>query len=190
MECPTPSRRYKDCEKGGPPEAENTSSRVSRQVGTWRGVRAKHGWLLVAAAATALIVHSALCWGSSTVQPSLDNNPPAQLHRPPPLHSRSASDIQVEPVASAGCSLSPNVSIGTSQVFEFGNRTNRLYLPVNYQPGTPSPLVLSYHGGTRTPQWQEELDLLNTTYFNKDYIVVYPQGLDVSRLRPRTHCRR
>lgn len=173
MESPAPSRGYKDCEKGGvPPEAENTrSSRVSRQVGMWRGVRAKHGWLLVAAAVTALIFHSALCWGGSTVQ----------LHQSPPLHSRSASDVQVEPVASAGCSLSLNVSIGTSQVFEFGSRTNRLYLPVNYQPGTPSPLVLSYHGGTRTPQWQEELDLLNTTYFNKDYIVVYPQGLDVSR---------
>lgn len=43
-------------------------------------------------------------------------------------------------------------------------------------------LELLYSGGSRTAERQQALDLLSTSYFNKDYIVVYPNGLDVSRL--------
>lgn len=37
-------------------------------------------------------------------------------------------------------------------------------------------------GGSRDAERQQALDLLSTSYFNKDYVVVYPNGVDVSRL--------
>lgn len=188
MECSTPSGGYKDCEKAASPEtvdnSTSTSSRMTRQVGMW-SVHAKYCCLLFVAA-TVLISHAALC----SIVPSLHSRPlrPHQtlLSRKSANNSaRRASELlnvaATETLASAGCSSARNVSTGTTQEVTLGDRSYRLYFPVNYQPNKPAPLVLSYHGGSRTAQRQEQLDLLTTTYFNTDHIVVYPQGIDVSR---------
>lgn len=102
------------------------------------------------------------------------------------LHVNAAAvarqDIAVG--ASAGCSqdwldwTAPEPDSTTD--VHIGDRRYLLYIPVNYDPGTPAPLILSYHGGTRTAESQQALDLLSTTYFNEDHIVVYPNGINVS----------
>lgn len=192
MACNSSPKRYKDCEKGESSQAEdastssNTSSSASRQPGMW-GLQARDCWLLLVTA-TVLISLAALCGRMSS------------LHEPPREHEsllssrrsvrrsnegRAAELLNVaaiEAVASAGCSSAQNVSTGTTKEVKLGSRDYLLYFPVNYQPNKPAPVVLSYHGGHRTPESQEALDLLTTTYFNKDYIVVYPRGVNVSPL--------
>lgn len=87
----------------------------------------------------------------------------------------------VPPGPSAGCSIPNAPPLDTTLNITIGDRRYLLYFPVNYEPSTPAPLILSYHGGTRTAERQQALDLLTTTYFNQDYIVVYPNGLNVCR---------
>lgn len=195
------STEYKDCEKGAenwkgdisrPEDASNSNSGTSRQH-EMRGLRRRHCWLLLVAV-TVLISFAAVCGQGSPL------SSPSRLHESL-LESRSTSNTEgrapqllnvaaVEAVASTGCSSPHNVSIGTTEVVKLGDREYRLYFPVSYQSAKPAPLILSYHGGHRTAKWQEELDLLTSTYFNEDYIVVYPSGLNVSSAafpRPRKH---
>lgn len=80
--------------------------------------------------------------------------------------------------ASVGCQGNKQVALDTTLNVALGDRRYLLYFPVNYKPDTPAPLVLSYHGGTRTAEIQQALDLLTSTYFNQDYITVYPNGIN------------
>ncbi|KAI0107090.1 Alpha/Beta hydrolase protein [Nemania sp. FL0031] len=50
------------------------------------------------------------------------------------------------------------------------------WVPPNYDPRKPTPLILSFHGATKTPDAQADLDLLTTPFFNTDHIVVYPSS--------------
>lgn len=81
--------------------------------------------------------------------------------------------------ASPGCTIDNAPQVDTTMNINIGDRRYLLYFPVNYEPNKPAPLVLSYHGGTRTAENQQALDLLTTTYFNREYIVVYPNGIGV-----------
>lgn len=54
-------------------------------------------------------------------------------------------------------------------------------IPPTYNTSATTPLILSYHGGTKTAQNQLQLDLFTSTYFNNNTFVVYPQGINVSR---------
>lgn len=56
-----------------------------------------------------------------------------------------------------------------------------LFIPSNYSLSKPNPVVLSYHGGGRTPERQRDLDLLESPEFNTDYVVAYPRGIEVDR---------
>lgn len=60
-----------------------------------------------------------------------------------------------------------------------GDRSYLLFVPASYSPGTPAPVILSFHGGDRTADEQLALDLLTDPFFNTEYIVVYPYGVDV-----------
>lgn len=53
-------------------------------------------------------------------------------------------------------------------------------IPPTYNTSATTPLILSYHGGTKTAQDQLQLDLFTSTYFNNNTFVVYPQGINVS----------
>lgn len=97
-----------------------------------------------------------------------------------PAASVDATDVAVK--ASPGCTIDHSVSIDTTLNVTLGDRRYLLYFPINYKPDKPAPLVLSYHGGTRTAETQQALDLLSTTYFNQDYIIVYPNGIGVGQL--------
>ncbi|KAJ4306237.1 hypothetical protein N0V88_001035 [Collariella sp. IMI 366227] len=58
-------------------------------------------------------------------------------------------------------------------------RTYLLFVPISYGiRTTPAPLILSYHGGHRNASQQAELDLLTSPFFNVEYVVVYPQGIN------------
>lgn len=100
-----------------------------------------------------------------------------------PAISSSSLDVGIR--ASPGCTTNNPVALDTTLNVTLGSRRYLLYIPVNYQPDTPAPVVLSYHGGTRTAEFQLALDRLTSTDFNQDYIVVYPNGIAVCPARPR-----
>ncbi|OZJ01666.1 hypothetical protein BZG36_05673, partial [Bifiguratus adelaidae] len=50
-------------------------------------------------------------------------------------------------------------------------------IPSTYSQQSQVPIILSYHGGTKTAQHQLELDQLTNPQFNTFAMVVYPQGL-------------
>lgn len=88
----------------------------------------------------------------------------------------------VTALPSAGCSTNQEVTLEQTYNVQIGDRRYLLWFPINYEPNKPAPLVLSYHGGTRIAEEQQRLDLLSTAYFNKEYIMVYPNGVNVSCL--------
>ncbi len=58
-------------------------------------------------------------------------------------------------------------------------RNYLLFVPPNYHASLPTPLILSYHGGTKTAQDQLLLDQLTNPEFNTESFVIYPQGINV-----------
>lgn len=68
-----------------------------------------------------------------------------------------------------------NVSITSDGI----DRSFLISIPPEYDPGTPTPVIMSYHGGDRTAESQLQLDQLTNPEFNTGDIVVYPQGIDV-----------
>lgn len=82
--------------------------------------------------------------------------------------------------ASDGCKLATQVELENTANVTLDDRWYLLYFPKAYQPGAPAPLILSFHGGTRDAEDQQELDSLTTEFFNQEYVVVYPNGIDVS----------
>ncbi|GAA2716327.1 alpha/beta hydrolase family esterase [Actinoplanes palleronii] len=80
------------------------------------------------------------------------------------------------PVPTTGCGKRPPVPAGvatTRTVVSGGiSRTYLLHLPAGYRPGRATPVVLSFHGRTRTSEYQREL----TGMDGLNAIVAYPQG--------------
>lgn len=52
-------------------------------------------------------------------------------------------------------------------------------IPTSYNAFVPTPIILSYHGGSRTAESQLQLDQLTNPEFNRFAFVVYPQGINV-----------
>jgi poly(3-hydroxybutyrate) depolymerase len=91
-------------------------------------------------------------------------------------------------VAQQDCTTSPPAQSSNAQrnqtiCLQNGTQRNyTLYLPQDYASGNANslhPLILSFHGGTETPENQIQLDLLTTPFFNQDAVVAYPSGLGV-----------
>jgi polyhydroxybutyrate depolymerase len=55
-------------------------------------------------------------------------------------------------------------------------RTYRLYVPKSYEPGRPTPLVISLHGGGLWGAAQMEMSRWNAVADEQGLIVVYPSG--------------
>ncbi|KAI8957188.1 carbohydrate esterase family 1 protein [Daldinia sp. FL1419] len=82
----------------------------------------------------------------------------------------------------AGCGQKPSITPGDFKNFTTStDRQYRVWLPANYDSSKATPLILSYHGANRDISHQVDLDKLTDPFFNKDHIVVYMQGLEVSR---------
>lgn len=71
----------------------------------------------------------------------------------------------------------------TTVSFTQSDGTQRSYLiwiPPNYSSNTQSPLMVSYHGAGASSGNQEAITGFSTTAVNTNYIIVYPQGVNVS----------
>lgn len=81
----------------------------------------------------------------------------------------------------AGCSK-PHTVDGVSRNYSLltngGNRDYRLHLPSSYDPNTPAPLIISYHGHGQNMVEQETLSQFSNDAINPNMIAVYPQGLE------------
>lgn len=75
---------------------------------------------------------------------------------------------------------STNVTIFSGGI----ERSYLIHLPANYSTHTPVPLILSYHGRTKSASEQEELSQFSNASYNPSAIAVYPQGVAVSRPLP------
>jgi poly(3-hydroxybutyrate) depolymerase len=58
-------------------------------------------------------------------------------------------------------------------------RSYLVFIPPLYNEWALTPVIFSYHGGTKTAEDQLELDLFTSTTFNNNSIVIYPQGVNV-----------
>ena len=79
--------------------------------------------------------------------------------------------------------------------FQVRNRTNGalvssgverqylLYVPQSYDPGRPTPLVISLHGGAMWPAGQRDASRWNAVADAQGLIVVYPAGSGSGRMR-------
>lgn len=97
--------------------------------------------------------------------------------------SAHGAAIGVEKRASAGCSRTHDWAGQTHQYsFESsgGTRTYLIHLPANYQPGSPKPLIIAYHGSGDNMTNFEKTTRFSDPSVNSNMIVVYPQGVNVS----------
>lgn len=82
-------------------------------------------------------------------------------------------------ISSPGCSKvggNPSPGINTETI---RGRSYLLSIPVNYSSDTPTPLILSFHGGGQSPSIQLDADQLTDPDVNDQYIVIYPEAVDV-----------
>lgn len=81
--------------------------------------------------------------------------------------------------SSPGCSKNGgNISPGTTTETIRG-RSYLLSIPFDYSSDTPAPLILSFHGAGQSPSIQLDTDQLTNPNVNDQYIVVYPEAIDV-----------
>ncbi|KAH6695106.1 carbohydrate esterase family 1 protein [Plectosphaerella plurivora] len=85
-----------------------------------------------------------------------------------------------QPKQGCGGSLPDGMKPGNEYTMPYpgGGRDWLLFIPPNYSTSKGNPVVLSYHGGGKTPEKQRDLDLLEKKEFNTDYVVAYPRGID------------
>jgi len=90
--------------------------------------------------------------------------------------------LEIPPLAGCGKSLPQGQAVGkVSNVTIASGGLQRSYLisiPPTYNEYIPTPLILSFHGGSRTASSQLQLDELTSPEFNTVSMVVYPQGVD------------
>ncbi|RYO92172.1 hypothetical protein DL766_003198 [Monosporascus sp. MC13-8B] len=79
--------------------------------------------------------------------------------------------------AAAGCGKAARVRLGNWYSAEIADRREyRILPPQSYDPGRPTPLILSYHGATRNKAHQIRADRLSNPAFNNDHLMTYLQG--------------
>lgn len=61
-----------------------------------------------------------------------------------------------------------------------GLRHYSIHLPPAYDPHVQYPLMISFHGGTKTKEEQEQLSQFSNNSINPNMIAVYPHGIKVS----------
>jgi len=92
-----------------------------------------------------------------------------------------ASSIVFVVSSTAGCFTTPPYSPGTSNAgymltADNRNRTFHVYVPIHYQPTTPTPVVFLFHGGFGNGANAEQKYGMDPVADNNTFIVVYPDG--------------
>ncbi|KAI0799395.1 Alpha/Beta hydrolase protein [Xylaria sp. FL0064] len=99
-----------------------------------------------------------------------------------PLHSALAP-------AACGCSEKGEAGVSLNkrinETLAGSGRRYLLWVPPSYTPRAKTPVIFSFHGATKTPDAQADLDLLTTPRFNADHIVVYPSSGEYGEKRGR-----
>jgi polyhydroxybutyrate depolymerase len=102
------------------------------------------------------------------------------------------SSAAAKPTASKGCGKKIKTSLkpgGPSKSFTFESnagdgtlmrRRVRMYMPEAYEADKPSPLIIAFHGKYRNGTAFERITEFSNPEINKDAIVLYPDGIDVS----------
>lgn len=99
------------------------------------------------------------------------------------------------PSASEGCANNGASSLvpgGPSKSFTFKSHATadgsivhrylRVYMPENYRDNEPAPLIIALHGNHRNGTSFETVTDFSRREYNKDALVVYPDGVDVSSM--------
>lgn len=79
----------------------------------------------------------------------------------------------------AGCGVAHSTGQSTDASIISANRKRqfRIHVPSSYNPNVPAPLLLSFHGATKTMADQEQITRFSNDSVNPSMIAVYPQGL-------------
>lgn len=97
------------------------------------------------------------------------------------VNETDASDAsQTPPTASCTGKLAQPLDATMTVVSGGTNRTANVHVPASYDPSTPTPVVLNFHGYTSDASQEELLTDMSTEADAKGFIVVYPQGLNDS----------
>lgn len=87
--------------------------------------------------------------------------------------SAARTGVVDRPVLTTGCGRPAPAPTTTQTVVSGGiTRTYLLHIPSGYHRWKPTPVVLAFHGRTRTSEYQQELTQMDQL----DAIVAYPQG--------------
>ena len=81
---------------------------------------------------------------------------------------------------SAGCgnpSLGPGTHSGIQVDVNGTLREFNLFVPAGYDPNTPAPLVLNFHGLMGSPDGQADFSQFNDTADSRGMLVAYPKGI-------------
>lgn len=84
-------------------------------------------------------------------------------------------------------SLVAAANVAYTKVSIKSSNVPRYYLvtvPPGFNANTPTPVIFSFHGKTKTAEDQYELTLLSDPFFNDYAIAVYPNGLNVRSSPP------
>jgi len=141
---------------------------------------------LIAAAAVVVTVLAAGATGSACDGPSRPASSAATTRTG--QQYRSATTVTgapgtaapgAEPMGSPGCGTSRNPGEAVESLESGGvTRTYRVYVPTGYDPAVPLPLVLNFHGSSRTGAGQEQYSGLVPLADEQRFILVSPDGLD------------
>lgn len=88
--------------------------------------------------------------------------------------------------AGPGCGIAQDSLVGAKNSTRFTvsssgrDREFFVHVPSTYNAYKPTPVIFSFHGNSRTAQYQETLSQFSDPTFNPDHIAVYPQGLNNS----------
>lgn len=85
----------------------------------------------------------------------------------------TSTAAEAKPLPSKGCGTTPPASADQSIVSGGLTRTYRLHLPDGYQPGTPYPLILVFHGRGKTGAFTEQFSDMSKL----NAVVAYPNGV-------------
>ena len=95
----------------------------------------------------------------------------------------AASDSDAREAGSAGCgsdAVVPGKHMRVELSHDGLERTFDLLVPASYDPDTPTPLVVNFHGFTSNAQEQSTLSQMDRAAEEAGVIVAYPQGTDDS----------
>lgn len=85
----------------------------------------------------------------------------------------TSTAAEAKPLPSKGCGTTPPASADQTIVSGGRTRSYRLHLPEGYQPGTPYPLILVFHGRGKSGAFTEQFSDMSKL----NAVVAYPDGV-------------